>query len=128
MTEVGTRDIPPLNWNVLVTRGIPIATSDLPPVMKQAMFQAIASTLIYGKQDTVLVHTYMTVKQTDAYDTFLILRIFSGILEKVRRIFYWETKTVPDIFNHTILLPLRSLLIEFIVKFYDQLIYEHHVE
>ena len=84
MTEVGTRDIPPLNWDVLVTPGIPIATSDLPPVMKQAMFQAIASTLIYGKQDAVLVDTYMTVKQTDAYDTFLILRIFLGILEKVR--------------------------------------------
>ena len=31
MTEVGTRDIPPLNWDVLVTPGIPIATSDLPP-------------------------------------------------------------------------------------------------
>ena len=27
MTEVGTRDILPLNWDVLVTPGIPIATS-----------------------------------------------------------------------------------------------------
>ena len=35
MPEVGTRDIP-LNWDVLVTPGIPIATSDLPPGMKQA--------------------------------------------------------------------------------------------
>jgi len=51
MTEVGTRDIPPLNWDVLVTPGIPIATSDLHAGMKQAMFQAIASTLIYGKRD-----------------------------------------------------------------------------
>ena len=51
---------------MLVTPGIPIATSDLPPGMKQAMFQAIASTLIYGKQDAVLVDAYMTVKQTDA--------------------------------------------------------------
>ena len=66
MTEVGTRDIQPLNWDVLVTPGIPIATSDLPPGMKQAMFQAIASTLIYGKRDAVLVDAFMTVKQADA--------------------------------------------------------------
>ena len=66
MTEVGTRDMPTLNWDVLVTPGIPIATSDLPPGMKQAMFQAIASTLIYGKRDAVLVDAFMTVKQADA--------------------------------------------------------------
>jgi len=66
MTEVGTRDIPPLNWDVLVTPGIPIATSELPPGMKQAMFQTIASTLIYGKRDAVLVDAFMTVKQADA--------------------------------------------------------------
>jgi glyoxylase-like metal-dependent hydrolase (beta-lactamase superfamily II) len=66
MTEVGTRDIPPLNWDVLATPGIPIATSDLPAGTKQAMFQAIASTLIYGKRDAVLVDAYMTVKQADA--------------------------------------------------------------
>ena len=65
MSEVGTRDISQLNWDVLVTPGIPIATSDLPPGMKQAMFQAIASTLIYGKRDAVLVDAYMTVKQAD---------------------------------------------------------------
>jgi glyoxylase-like metal-dependent hydrolase (beta-lactamase superfamily II) len=66
MTEVGPRDIPQLNWDVLVTPGIPIATSDLPPGVKQAKFQAIASTLIYGKRDAVLVDTYMTVKQVEA--------------------------------------------------------------
>ena len=66
MTEVGTRDIQPLNWDVLVTPGIPIATSDPLPGMKQAMFQAIASTLIYGKRDAVLVDAFMTVKQADA--------------------------------------------------------------
>jgi glyoxylase-like metal-dependent hydrolase (beta-lactamase superfamily II) len=55
-----------LNWDVFVTPGIPIATSDLPPGIKQAMFQAIASTLIYGKQDAVLVDAFMTVKQADA--------------------------------------------------------------
>jgi hypothetical protein len=55
-----------LNWDVLLTPGIPIATSDLPPGIKQAKFQAIASTLIYGKQDAVLVDAYMTIKQADA--------------------------------------------------------------
>jgi Metallo-beta-lactamase superfamily len=67
MTEVGTRDIqPPLNWDVFVTPGIPIATTDLPPGMKQTKFQAIASTLIYGKQDAVLVDAFMSVKQADS--------------------------------------------------------------
>jgi glyoxylase-like metal-dependent hydrolase (beta-lactamase superfamily II) len=67
MTEVGTRDTqPPLNWDVFVTPGIPIATTDIPPGMKQTKFQAIASTLIYGKQDAVLVDAYMTVKQADS--------------------------------------------------------------
>jgi glyoxylase-like metal-dependent hydrolase (beta-lactamase superfamily II) len=66
LVEVGTRDISPLKWDVLVTPGIPIATSDLPPGVKQAMFKAIASTLIYGERDAVLVDAFMTVKQADA--------------------------------------------------------------
>jgi glyoxylase-like metal-dependent hydrolase (beta-lactamase superfamily II) len=66
MNEVRTSDMQPLNWDVFVTPGIPIATSDLPPGTKQAMFQAIASTLVYGKRDAVLVDTFMTVKQADA--------------------------------------------------------------
>jgi glyoxylase-like metal-dependent hydrolase (beta-lactamase superfamily II) len=65
MTQVGTRDVQPLNWDVLVTPAIPIVTSDLPPGVKQAMFQAMASTLIYGKRDAVLVDAFMTVKQAD---------------------------------------------------------------
>jgi glyoxylase-like metal-dependent hydrolase (beta-lactamase superfamily II) len=72
MTEVGTRDIPPLNWDVLVTPGIPIATSDLPPGTNQVMFQAIASTLIFGKQDAVLVDAFMTVKQADALADWVV--------------------------------------------------------
>src|SRR6478736_5740053 len=55
-----------LKWDVFMTPGIPIATNDLPPGVKEAYFQAIASTIIYGKQDAVLVDAYMTVKQTDA--------------------------------------------------------------
>jgi glyoxylase-like metal-dependent hydrolase (beta-lactamase superfamily II) len=49
-----------------MTHGIPIVTSDMPPGVKEVYFQAMASTLIYGKQDAVLVDTFMTVKQADA--------------------------------------------------------------
>jgi glyoxylase-like metal-dependent hydrolase (beta-lactamase superfamily II) len=66
MAEVETKDTTQLNWDVLVTPGIPIVTNDLPPTMTQAMFQAIAATLIYGKKDAVLVDAYMTVKQANA--------------------------------------------------------------
>ena len=66
MTEVGTRDVPQLNWDVLVTPGIPVVTSDLPPGMKQRMFSPISSTLIYGERDAVLVDAFMTVKQAGA--------------------------------------------------------------
>ena len=66
MTEIGSREIPPLNWDVFLTPGVPTATTDLPPSTKQAMFQAIASTLIYGKRDAVLVDAFMTVKQAYA--------------------------------------------------------------
>jgi glyoxylase-like metal-dependent hydrolase (beta-lactamase superfamily II) len=65
MTEVGTRDLP-LNWNVFITPGIPIVTSEMPPGIKEAYFQAMASTLIYGKRDAVLVDTFMSVKQANA--------------------------------------------------------------
>jgi len=36
MTELRPRDIP-LNWDVFVTPGIPMVTSDLPPGTKQGM-------------------------------------------------------------------------------------------
>jgi glyoxylase-like metal-dependent hydrolase (beta-lactamase superfamily II) len=65
MTEVRTRDVQQLNWDVLVTPGIPIVTSDLPPGMKQRMFSPISSTLIYGKRDAVLVDTFLTVGQSN---------------------------------------------------------------
>jgi hypothetical protein len=51
MTEVATgRDIT-LNWDVLVTPGVPAVTSDLAPGTKQLMWSPISSTLISGKQD-----------------------------------------------------------------------------
>ena len=51
---------PALGWDVFVTPGIPIVTVDLPPGVRQAYFQAMASTLIHGERDAVLVdfHSY----------------------------------------------------------------------
>src|SRR5438309_5803909 len=57
---------PALGWDVFVTPGIPIVTIDLPPGITQAYFQAMASTLIYGARDAVLVDAFMTVKQANA--------------------------------------------------------------
>ena len=44
-----------LHWDVFVTPGISMVTSDLPPGATQGMWSPIASTLIYGKRDAVLV-------------------------------------------------------------------------
>jgi len=64
-TEVGTeRDVPP-NWDVLVTPGIAVVTSDLARGTKQGMWSPISSTLFYGKRDAVLVDTFITVEQAD---------------------------------------------------------------
>jgi len=52
-----------LNWEVFVTPGIPIVTPDRPPGIRETFFQAMASTLIYGNEDAVLVDAFMTVKQ-----------------------------------------------------------------
>src|ERR1700739_1399468 len=57
---------PALGCDVFVTPGIPIVTIDLPPGITQAYFQAMASTLIYGARDAVLVDAFMTVKQANA--------------------------------------------------------------
>ncbi len=59
---------PALGWDVFVTPGIPIVTIDLPPGITQAYFQAMASTLIYGARDAVLVDAFMTVKQANKLD------------------------------------------------------------
>ena len=65
MTEAATgRDIA-LNWDVLVTPGIPAVTSDLAPGTKQMMWSPISSTLISGRRDAVLVDTFITVEQAD---------------------------------------------------------------
>jgi glyoxylase-like metal-dependent hydrolase (beta-lactamase superfamily II) len=55
-----------LNWEVFVTPGIPIVTPDRPPGIQETFFQAMASTLIYGVRDAVLVDAFMTVAQANA--------------------------------------------------------------
>ena len=65
-TETATRRDIPLNWDVFVTPGIPMGTSDLPPGVKQGMWSPISSTLIYGKRDAVLVDAFITIEQADA--------------------------------------------------------------
>jgi glyoxylase-like metal-dependent hydrolase (beta-lactamase superfamily II) len=65
MTEVATeRDIA-LNWDVLVTPGIPAVSSDLAPGTEQLMWSPISSTLISGKRDAVLIDTFITVEQAE---------------------------------------------------------------
>jgi glyoxylase-like metal-dependent hydrolase (beta-lactamase superfamily II) len=56
----------PLKWDVFVTPGIPIAQATRPQGVQQTYFQAMASTLIYGKRDAVLVDAFMTVEQASA--------------------------------------------------------------
>jgi glyoxylase-like metal-dependent hydrolase (beta-lactamase superfamily II) len=63
-----------LNWDVFVTPGIPIVTSDRPPGIREAYFQAMASTLIYGMRDAVLVDAFMTVKQANALADWVAAR------------------------------------------------------
>jgi glyoxylase-like metal-dependent hydrolase (beta-lactamase superfamily II) len=54
-----------LKWDVSMTPGIPIVTSDMPPGINEVYFQAMASTLIYGMKDAVLVDAFMTGKQAN---------------------------------------------------------------
>jgi glyoxylase-like metal-dependent hydrolase (beta-lactamase superfamily II) len=55
-----------LNWDVFLTPGIPIVTPDRPRDVQETYFQAMASTLIYGERDAVLVDAFMTIKQANA--------------------------------------------------------------
>ena len=55
-----------LRWDVFVAPGIPVVMSDMPHGVKEARFQAMASTLIHGERDAVLVDAFMTVDQANA--------------------------------------------------------------
>jgi glyoxylase-like metal-dependent hydrolase (beta-lactamase superfamily II) len=65
---------PVLHWDVFVTPGIPIVTRDMPPGVRETYFQAMASTLIYGVRDAVLVDAFMTVKQANALADWVAAR------------------------------------------------------
>jgi hypothetical protein len=41
MTEVGTRDIAPLDWDMFMTRGISIVTGYVLPGVKEVYFRAM---------------------------------------------------------------------------------------
>jgi glyoxylase-like metal-dependent hydrolase (beta-lactamase superfamily II) len=55
-----------MQWDVFVTPGIPIVARDKPPGVQETYFQAMASTLIHGVRDAVLVDAFMTVEQASA--------------------------------------------------------------
>jgi len=61
-----------LTWEVYVTPGIPIVTRDRPAGVIETFFQAMASTLIYGIKDAVLVDAYMTTKQATALADWVV--------------------------------------------------------
>ena len=65
-TPVKTTETPVLNWEVFMTPGIPIVTPDRPPGVQETYFQAMASTLIYGARDAVLVDAFIAIKQANA--------------------------------------------------------------
>ena len=62
----------PLKWDVFVTPGIPIAVRDRPAGVRETYFQAMASTLIYGDRDALLVDAFMTVEQASALADWVV--------------------------------------------------------
>src|SRR5260221_244645 len=57
---------PTLNWEVFMTPGIPIVTPDRPRGVSETCFQAMASTVMYGTRDAILVDAFMTIDQASA--------------------------------------------------------------
>jgi len=55
-----------LNWDVYVTPATPIVTRDKPPGVRDTFGQAIASNLIHGARDAVLVDAFLMVNQAKA--------------------------------------------------------------
>jgi len=55
-----------LKWDVFVTPGIPVVTRDRPEGVEETLFQAMASTLIFGDRDAALVDAFLTVEQATA--------------------------------------------------------------
>jgi glyoxylase-like metal-dependent hydrolase (beta-lactamase superfamily II) len=72
--EVSVRSDTLLNWDVFVKPGIPIVMTDMPPGVRDARFQAMASTLIHGKRDAVLVDAFMTVEQANGLADWVVAK------------------------------------------------------
>jgi D-arabinose 1-dehydrogenase-like Zn-dependent alcohol dehydrogenase len=79
--EQNTTEAAALNWQVFVTPGIPIVTPDRPPGVRETYFQAMASTLIYGIRDAVLVDAFMTI--APVVETFPMSKV-NDALEHLR--------------------------------------------
>ncbi len=62
----------PLKWEVFATPGIPIAQAERPEGVQATYFQPMASTLIYGKNDAVLVDAFMTVEQANSLANWIV--------------------------------------------------------
>src|ERR1700680_3357627 len=52
-----------LQWEIFVSAQIPVVTGDLPPGASEMKWSPIASTLVSGERDAVLVDTAITVDQ-----------------------------------------------------------------
>jgi len=84
MTDVGNRNFSPLTWYVLITPGISIVTSDLPPQLTlNRKFQVITYTLIDSKQDSVLVDAFMTTKQADSLVYGVLLQVIKILQQSI---------------------------------------------
>ena len=55
-----------LKWDVFVTPSIPVVTTDFAPGEHERPWPPIASTLIYGSRDAVLVDSFITMEQARA--------------------------------------------------------------
>jgi glyoxylase-like metal-dependent hydrolase (beta-lactamase superfamily II) len=62
----------PLTWDVFVTPGKPVVTSDLPPGATQRLWSPMSATLISGERDAVLVDTFMTMDQASALADWVV--------------------------------------------------------
>jgi glyoxylase-like metal-dependent hydrolase (beta-lactamase superfamily II) len=61
--QANTTEPSALSWEVFITPAVPIVTRDRPSDVQQTFFQAMATTLIYGVRDAVLVDAVLTDKQ-----------------------------------------------------------------
>lgn len=60
-----------LKYDVFVAPAKPVVTDDLPPDIPGRMFPPISATLIYGRDDAVLVDPLMTVEETHTLSNWI---------------------------------------------------------